>query len=274
MEISAADYERFCKYLESVSGITLGANKGYLIRSRLSRIMEEVQAATLGDLLNTLERTSSASLKVRVIDAMTTNETLWFRDEYPFDILKETIFPELGGARGLPIRIWSAAASTGQEAYSISMTVSEFQQSRPGSLSAGVQILATDISPSVIRQAREGTYDELEINRGLSPERRSRYFTKVGTRMRVRDDIKARVDFREGNLQQNFSMLGPFDIVFCRNVLIYFSNENKRDILARIGKVLKPKGYLFLGGSEPMANYSTDFDMVRCPRGVVYRLRG
>lgn len=273
MEISPEDYERFCRYLESASGITLGANKGYLIRSRLSRIMEEVNAPTLGALLNMLDRSASASLKVRVIDAMTTNETLWFRDEYPFEILKDTIFPEIGGPRGLPIRIWSAASSSGQEAYSISMTVSEYQQSRPGTLSAGVQILGTDIAPSVLRQAREGVYDELEIKRGLSAERRNRFFTRDGAKLRVRDEVKARVEFRECNLLQNFSMLGPFDVVFCRNVLIYFSNENKRDILARIAKVLKPKGYLFLGGSEPLASYSQEFDMVRCARGVVYRLR-
>ncbi|MFO1435169.1 MAG: protein-glutamate O-methyltransferase CheR [Gammaproteobacteria bacterium] len=273
-EISPQDYERFCRYLEAASGITLGANKGYLIRSRLSRIMDEVATPTLGDLLNMLERSASPNLKVRVVDAMTTNETLWFRDEYPFEILRDMIFPELGGSRGQPIRIWSAASSTGQEAYSISMVVSEYQQARPGTLSAGVSVLATDISPSVIRQARDGGYDELEINRGLSMERRNKFFTKVGERMRVRDDVRARVEFREVNLQQSFSMLGPFDVVFCRNVLIYFSNDNKRDILARIAKVLKPRGFLFLGGSEPMASYSSEFDMVRCPRGVVYRLRG
>ncbi|MCC6714569.1 MAG: protein-glutamate O-methyltransferase CheR [Gammaproteobacteria bacterium] len=274
MDISTEDYERFCRYLESASGITLGANKGYLIRSRLSRIMEEVNAPTLGALLNLLDRSSSASLKVRVIDAMTTNETLWFRDEYPFEILKDTIFPEIGGPRGLPVRIWSAASSSGQEAYSVSMTVSEYQQARPGTLSAGVQILGTDIAPSVLRQAREGVYDELEINRGLSAERRSRFFTRDGAKLRVREELKARVEFRECNLLQAFSMLGPFDVVFCRNVLIYFSNDNKRDILARIAKTLKPKGYLFLGGSEPLASYSQEFEMVRCPRGVVYRLRG
>lgn len=274
LDISTEDYDRFCRYLESASGITLGANKGYLIRSRLSRIMEEVGAPTLGTLLNLLDRGSSASLKVRVIDAMTTNETLWFRDEYPFEILKDTIFPEIGGPRGLPIRIWSAASSSGQEAYSISMMVSEYQQARPGTLTAGVQILGTDIAPSVLRQAREGVYDELEINRGLSVERRSRFFTREGAKLRVRDELKARVEFRDCNLLQGFSMLGPFDVVFCRNVLIYFSNDNKRDILARVAKTLKPKGYLFLGGSEPLASYSQEFDMVRCPRGVVYRLRG
>ena len=272
-EYSPQDYDRFCRYLESVSGITLGANKGYLIRSRLGRIMDEVQVTTLGDLLNLLESSASAALKVRVIDAMTTNETLWFRDEYPFEILKDTIFPEFGSTRGGTVRLWSAASSSGQEAYSISMTVSEYQQSRPGSLGASVQVLATDISPSVIKQARDGIYDELEINRGLSAERRNRFFTKVGDRLRIRDDIKARVEFREVNLLQSYTSLGMFDVIFCRNVLIYFSNDNKKDILARMAKALRPKGFLFLGGSEPMANYSQEFEMVRCPRGVVYRLR-
>jgi chemotaxis protein methyltransferase CheR len=236
--------------------------------------MEELATPTLGDLLNMLERTNSASLKMRVIDAMTTNETLWFRDEYPFEILKDTIFPEIGGPRGLPIRIWSAASSSGQEAYSISMTISEYQMSRPGLLAAGVQVLATDISPSMLKQAREGLYEELEVSRGLSQERRSRFFTSVGSKLRVRDDIRSRVEFREVNLLQNFAALGSFDVVFCRNVLIYFSNDNKRDILSRIARQMKPRGFLFLGGSEPLANYSQDFDMVRCPRGVVYRLRG
>jgi len=271
-EISAEDYDRFCKYLESVCGITLGANKGYLVRSRLSRIMEEAKVASIGDLVRSLERGVSPSLKVRVIDAMTTNETLWFRDEYPFEILREMIFPELGGPRAQPIRVWSSASSSGQEPYSISITVAEHQMQRPGTLPMGVQIVATDISASMLKQARSGLYDDLEINRGLSAERRMRFFTREGNKLKVRDDIRTRVDFREANLLQSFATLGQFDAVFCRNVLIYFSHENKRDILSRIARTLRPRGFLFLGGSEPIANYSNEFDMVRCPRGVVYRL--
>ena len=272
-EISINDYQRFCRYLETACGITLGANKSYLVRSRLGRIMEDLSTPSLGQLVEMLERGALPSLKVRVIDAMTTNETLWFRDEYPFEMLRDTILPELHGQRAGPLRIWSAACSSGQEPYSISMTVAEYQQQRPGGLAAGVQIVATDISPSMLKQARDGLYDELEIGRGLSLERQARFFTRVGDKLRIRDEVKGRVEFREVNLLQAFSLFGDFDVVFCRNVLIYFSNDNKRDIISRIAKVLQPRGYLFLGGSEPLASYSQDFDMVRCPRGVVYRLR-
>jgi len=153
------------------------------------------------------------------------------------------------------------------------MTVHEYLEKNPGRLPSGVEIIATDISPTALNQAREGLYDRLEIARGLSAERRSSYFTREDGKLRVRNDIRKRVAFREINLLQSYVGLGRMDIVFCRNVLIYFSNDNKREILARIARVLKPGGYLFLGGAEPMANYSDAFEMVRCQRGVVYRLK-
>ena len=271
-EISKEDYDRFCRYLETASGITLGANKGYLISSRLNRIMEEAAVSSLGALVDTLAKGGSPGLKVKVIDAMTTNETLWFRDEYPFELLKEMILPELGGQRPQPIRIWSAACSSGQEPYSISMAISEYQQTRPGALQVPLQIVATDISGSMLKQARGGLYDELELNRGLSAERRVRFFTREDKKLKVRPDIANRVEFRELNLLQSYGGLGQFDVVFCRNVLIYFSNDNKRDILSRIARTLRPNGYLFLGGSEPIVNYSQQFEMVRSARGVAYRL--
>ena len=270
-EISNDDYERFCRYLETASGITLGANKAYLVSSRLNRIMEEAGVSGLGALVKKLEQGASPTLKVKVVDAMTTNETLWFRDEYPFELLKDMILPELGGQRPQPIRFWSAACSSGQEPYSISMTISEFQQSRPGVLQVPVQIVATDISASMLKQARAGIYDELELNRGLSPERRVRFFTKEEKKLKVRAEVAARVEYRELNLLQSYGGLGQFDVVFC-NVLIYFSNDNKRDILSRIARTLRPGGYLFLGGSEPIVNYSQQFEMVRGARGVAYRL--
>lgn len=271
-EISKEDYERFCRYLETASGITLGANKGYLISSRLNRIMDEAAVPSLGALVDILNKGGSPSLKVKVIDAMTTNETLWFRDEYPFEFLKEIILPELGGQRPQPIRIWSAACSSGQEPYSISMVISEYQQSRPGALQVPLQIVATDISGSMLKQARGGLYDELELNRGLSAERRMRFFTRAEKKLKVRPDVANRVEFRELNLLQSYGGLGQFDVVFCRNVLIYFSNDNKRDILSRIARTLRPNGFLILGGSEPIVNYSQQFEMVRSARGVAYRL--
>jgi chemotaxis protein methyltransferase CheR len=273
-EISTEDYDRFCRYLEIASGITLGANKAYLVSSRLNRIMDEAGLSSLGALVEALNKGGSPGLKVRVVDAMTTNETLWFRDEYPFELLKEMILPQLGGQRPQPIRIWSAACSSGQEPYSISMAVSEYQQTRPGALQVPVQIVATDISASMLKQARGGVYDELELNRGLSAERRVRFFTREGNKLKVRAEVANRVEFRELNLLQSYGGLGQFDIVFCRNVLIYFSNDNKRDILSRIARVLRPNGHLFLGGSEPIVNYSQQFEMVRGSRGVTYRLAG
>lgn len=273
-EISNEHYDRFCRYLESASGITLGANKAYLVSSRLNRIMDEAGLASVGALVDLLSKGGSPSLKVRVIDAMTTNETLWFRDEYPFDLMKEMILPQLGGQRPQPIRIWSAACSSGQEPYSISMAVSEYQQVRPGALQVPVQVVATDISASMLKQARAGVYDELELNRGLSAERRVRFFVREDKKLKVRPEVANRVEFRELNLLQSYGGLGLFDVVFCRNVLIYFSNDNKRDILSRIARTLRPNGHLFLGGSEPIVNYSQQFEMVRGARGVAYRLVG
>ncbi len=268
-----SEYSRFCRFLEDTCGITLGEGKGYLVRSRLARIQKDEGTATLGELIDKLERTRSQALRVRIIDAMTTNETLWFRDTHPFDVLKDMLLPEYAKSPAGALRIWSAACSTGQEPYSISMVVHEYLEKNPGRLSSGVEIIATDISPTVLNQAREGLYDRLEIARGLSAERRNKYFTQEDDKLRLREDIRKRVKFHEINLLQSYVGLGRMDIVFCRNVLIYFSNDNKRGILSRIARVLKPGGYLILGGSEPLANYSTAFEMVRCQRGVIYRLK-
>ena len=272
--VSKADYERFCRFLEKSSGIVLGPGKMYLVSSRLAPILREQGLASLGELVQRLETTRSQALRVAVVDAMTTNETLWFRDGHPFEILKDEVLENLSGPRAGPVRIWSAACSSGQEPYSISMAVQEYLEKNPGKLPAGGEIIATDISPSVLKQAREGVYEELELRRGLSDERRRRFFRDLGDgRMQVRDDIRRRGNFRELNLMQSYVGLGRLDVVFLRNVLIYFSQEKKSDILRRVVQTLRSPGYLFLGGSEPMASYSDAFEMVRCRRGVVYRLK-
>ena len=275
-DISAADYARFCTFLENSSGILLGQNKEYLVKNRLRSILEETREKSLSGLLNVIENGSQNALRSRVIDAMTTNETLWFRDTHPFEILKETVFPKLSTElRGQPrpIRIWSAASSTGQEAYSISITANEYQKRNLGYLPQNVEIVATDISQTALQQAKEGVYDDYEIIRGLSEQHQQQYFAQDGHKRRIISEIKQRVRFQELNLLQSYSLLGQFDIIFCRNVLIYFSNDIKADILSRMERSLKPGGYLFLGGSEPIANYSDAFDMVRCKQGVVYRLK-
>lgn len=270
---TASDYERFCRYLENACGITLDKNKGYLVRSRIGRLVDESYGGSLGALVSALEGGASLTVRARVIDAMTTNETLWFRDGHPFTALTEMIFPEFSTARTNALRIWSAASSTGQEPYSISISIAEYLAAKPGALPKDIEIIATDISPSVLQQARAGVYDQFEIARGLSPERQKRFFVPTGESMQVRGEIARRVQFRELNLLHGYTSLGPFDVVFLRNVLIYFSNENKKLIISKIVKQLKPRGFLFLGGSEPLGNYSTDFEMVRYGRGVVYRLK-
>lgn len=266
------DYDDFRAFLEKSCGLVLGENKHYLVTSRLSRLMDEFSVGSVGELLKLRKQGGPAGLRERVIEAMTTKETYFFRDVFPFDILKSRIFPELVKRNADPVRVWSAACSSGQEAYSISMTVSEYQSLRPGSLRT-VQIVGTDISKAVVQEARNARYDQLSMARGLSTERRDRFFQRDGERWVVRPEIANRATFREFNLLESYAILGRFDVIFCRNVLIYFSPDNKRDILERIAQALNPGGYLFLGASESMANYSNAFEMVRCDPGVVYRKR-
>jgi len=267
--ITASDYQEFCHFLEKSCGIVLGENKHYLVNSRLKKILEENDISGVGLLLKRLGMDSR--LKARVVDAMTTNETYWFRDAHPFKALKEVILPELVGKNVKRPRIWSAASSTGQEPYTISMMVDEYLSTKRGGLTE-VDIIATDISPSVLEIARKGEYDELSLSRGLAAEYRQLYFVHDKQCWRVREDIRRRVRFNELNLMANFSAQGKFHIIFCRNVLIYFSTDLKKDIINRMADVLEPSGYLFLGGSESMASYSTRFETVRYSGGLVYKL--
>lgn len=269
--IAANDYDLFRRYLEDACGIVLGENKHYLVTSRLKRVTEDFGFTSLSEMMNTLVKGNDRHLRENVVDAMTTNETMWFRDVYPFEILKKELLPELA-AKKTPIRIWSAASSTGQEAYSISMTTSEFQQSNPGKLTSSVEIVGTDISQTVVNKAKQGGYDELSVVRGLSPERRDKFFRKKDDNWVIAPDIMQRTRFTELNLLNNYALLGKFDIIFCRNVLIYFSSEMKKDILERMGEILKPGGTLILGGSESPTGYTKAFGMQRYPDGVVYRL--
>ncbi len=272
--ISPEEYRDFRTFLEKACGIVLGENKQYLVSSRLSRVMHEFNLKSFGDLVAAIKRDGQTLLRSRIVEAMTTNETSWFRDNHPFATLKELIFPQLGKLRRNPIRVWSAACSSGQEPYSISMTVHEFQMSNPGVMSGEVAIVATDISPAIVNQARSARYDSLSMARGLSLERKQRYFRLEGDMMEIIPAVRTRVQFRELNLLQSYALLGRFDVIFCRNVLIYFAGDSKRDILERLGRALNPGGYLFLGGSESITGLSDAFEMVRHGGGVVYRLKG
>ncbi len=269
--IDAQDYAEFSRFLSECCGLVLGENRQYLVSSRLSRLLNEFSFAKVEDLLKALRRAADPTLKSRVIDAMTTNETSWFRDNYPFEILRHLLLPELA-ARQKPIRIWSAACSSGQEPYSISMIVSEWEASVP-SRTATISILATDLSESVLADARSGLYDGLSIVRGLTPERRQRFFDAVDNGHRIKPEIQRRVRFQKLNLMESYAALGKFDIVFCRNVLIYFSAETKRRIFDGIARQMDAGGYFFVGASEAVNSYTDAFEMLRTPHGAVLRRR-
>lgn len=273
-EISQEDYRAFKEFLQESSGILLGENKQYLVKSRLRRIMAENRFNTLGELVEQLRRNPRGSLPETVIDAMTTNETLWFRDTHPFRILEEQLLPEMAQVSGSqPLRIWSAACSTGQEPYSIAMVIDEYRRRNPGKLRRPVEIVATDVSKPVIQAARQGEYELLALGRGLSADRQKKYFEqKSSGSWQVRKEIRDMVSFREHNLLERFN-LGQFDIVFCRNVLIYFSSDLKQDILVRIHGVLRKGGYLILGASESLNSLNQYYEMVQCRPGIIYRAR-
>lgn len=270
-EITPQEYESFKSFLQEACGILLGENKQYLVKSRLRRIMEEHKLSTLNELLERIKHSRRSNLREVVIDAMTTNETLWFRDNHPFRILQERLLPEFADRKtSQSLRIWSAAASTGQEPYSVAMIIEEFRRQRPGKL-RDVKITATDISKSVLEVARRGEYEMIAIGRGLSPERQKQFFTPATNgSWQIKPNIKAMVEFREMNLLERY-MLGKFDIVLCRNVLIYFSAELKKDILTRIHATLNPGGYLILGASESLSGLPHLYEMVHCSPGIIYR---
>ena len=270
--LSPEEYRIFQEFLQKTCGIVLGENKHYLVTSRLIGLLEEFGVSSVSELLAQLRNGRAAALQDRVIEAMTTNETFWFRDGFPFEIYRNQLLPELAAKNASSVKIWCAACSTGQEPYSLSIATQEYLQVQPGRLKAPVQIVGTDISPAVLREAAAARYDALSIARGLSPERRQRYFTVTPEgRFEVRPEIRQRVSFRVLNLLQSYSAMGKFDIIFCRNVLIYFSVDLKRDIVERLGQCLNPGGILFLGASESMAGLSSAFEMVRCNPGVMYR---
>lgn len=270
-DLQDKEYVLFRDFLEQQCGIVLGENKQYLVKSRLAPLMQRFSVASLSELVNKTLSPFERQLRSAVIDAMTTNETLWFRDTYPYELLKKQIFPELEkDCRTL--KIWSAASSSGQEPYSIAMTALEYQQTRPGAFSLGVHVLGTDISNTMLEHCQRAEYDGLALSRGLSPERRSKFFEDSGKgMMRVKDNVRKNVSFRHLNLLDSYTLLGKFDIIFCRNVLIYFSADVKEKIIRQFAQSLNPKGYLFLGASESLSSLNNDFDMLRCNPGIIYR---
>ncbi|MCW8834039.1 MAG: protein-glutamate O-methyltransferase CheR [Colwellia sp.] len=270
-QLDDKSYNQFRTFLEQQCGIVLGENKQYLVKSRLAPLMSKFNISSLSELVTSTLSPVERQLRAAVIDAMTTNETLWFRDDYPFKLLQRQLLPDFADKR-TPVKIWSAASSSGQEPYSIAMSVLEYQEKNPGAFPRGVQVIGTDISTTMLEHCKFGHYDSLALARGLSEERKSKFF-EVGENgmLKVKEQVKKMVSFRPLNLLNSYSLMGRFDIVFCRNVLIYFSPEIKSQIIGQIHGTLNNAGYLFLGASESLSGLSDDFNMLRCNPGIVYQ---
>jgi chemotaxis protein methyltransferase CheR len=270
-QLDDSSYSKFRIFLEQQCGIVLGDKKQYLVKSRLAPLMAKFDVNSLDQLVNRTLNPVERQLRSAVIDAMTTNETLWFRDDYPFKLLQAKLLTELSKKKS-SLKIWSAASSSGQEPYSIAMSILEFQQNNPKAFPGGVQIVGTDISDTMLDHCKYGHYDLLSLSRGLSAERKRHFFEPGDNGMsKVKSQVKKMVSFRQLNLLNSYSLMGKFDIVFCRNVLIYFSPEIKAKILSQINDTLNPQGYLFLGASESLSGLNQNYNMIRCSPGIIYQ---
>ncbi len=256
--MTPGDYDFLRKLLKERSGLVLNGDKQYLIESRLLPVSRRAGVAGLDGLIGKIRQPGNEQLVVEVVEAMATNESLFFRDKIPFEHFRETILPALLASRANQrrIRIWCAAASTGQEPYSLAMALKEM-----GPALAGwrIDILATDFSLGVLEKARAGIYSQFEVQRGLPIQMLVKYFTQVGDMWQVAPEIRAMVQFRPFNLLNDCAALGHFDVVFCRNVLIYFDAPTKTEVLNRIAKVVASDGYLVLGAAETVIGLTDSF---------------
>lgn len=264
------EFETLRAFLKARSGLSLTPEKRYLVESRLSGVCNRFMIDGLSRLALEIKNGRTPALEKAVVEAMTTNETFFFRDKVPFDIFKDNLLPRYIKDRSSSrrLRIWCAASSTGQEPYSIAMLLNEASARISG---WQVEIVASDISADVLQKAKDGVYTQFEVQRGLPPEFLSRYFTQVGDNWQISQQIRSMVDFREVNLIHDFSSLGQFDIVYCRNVLIYFDLPTKVDVLARLAKALAPDGSLVLGASETVIGVSDAFVLDPGYRGLYNR---
>lgn len=268
MTIDPQDFKFICTLVEKESGIHLTADKEYLVESRLLPVTRKFQLIDIGALVSKLQRAGDAELTRAVIDAMTTNETFFFRDTKPFDYIKDSILPDMLPQLGPKFRVWSAACSTGQEPYSLSILLKE----NP-SLLAGksYSITATDICWEVLDKAQNAVYSQFEVQRGLSIALLMKYFAQSATNKdawKLKDEIRTTVDYKHLNLLEHYTMVGPVDLIMCRNVLIYFETPVKQAILQKMHSMLPPHGVLMLGGSETLIGVTDSFTQYGDMRGV------
>jgi len=264
--VNPPDYEYLRKLLKDNSGLDLSADKQYLIESRLLPLSRKCGLPGIGELVQKMKG-GSASIIAQVVEAMTTNETFFFRDKVPFDLFRDSIMPEMLKARAArrSIRVWCAAGSTGQEPYSLAMCLKEMSAATAG---WRIEILATDISQEVLEKSKAGIYSQFEVQRGLPIQMLVKYFKQNGELWQINADIRAMVQHRQLNLLHDFSQLGVFDAIFCRNVLIYFDQETKINIFNRLARTMEPDGFLVLGAAETVVGLTDVFKPFPDKRGL------
>jgi chemotaxis protein methyltransferase CheR len=272
IRLQPEEHKSLAQYVYSLCSVTLDESKGYLIESRLAGLVEESGCGSYTGLLLRAKSDSSRALERRIVDAITTNETLFFRDTSPFDLLRHKIIPELidrrartGAAR---IRIWSAACSTGQELYSIAILLKELLGDPDR---YGIRLMGTDISDEVVARASRGLFSPVEISRGLSEAQRDRYFVPAAGAWKIRDEIRAMAFFKKMNLMADFSALGRFDVIFCRNVAIYFNERDRITLFGRMERALEADGYLVIGAMESLNGICPQFESKRHLRSTFYQ---
>jgi len=271
LELSPADFDLIRNLVRSRSAIVLEQDKHYLIETRLQMLVKTEGFPSLNHLMAEV-RAEKQAVHTRVVEAMTTNETSFFRDLQPFEAFTKLVLPELLGRREKErrLQIWCAACSTGQEPYSIAMLLREH---RPSLLDWMLQVQASDLANTVLERARKGAFTQLEVNRGLPAMMLCKYFQKQGAEWLVKDELRSMIEFFQMNLITPWPPLSAMDVIFLRNVLIYFDVATKQQILARVRKVLRPDGFLFLGGAETTMNLDDSFERVPYERSGCYRLR-
>lgn len=265
--MTPTDYDFLRKLLKDRSGLVLSADKQYLVESRLLPVARKAGLSTLTELVVKLRGAGAEALTNDVVEAMTTNESFFFRDKLPFEHFQNFIMPALLATRAKQkkIRIWCAAASTGQEPYSIAMVLKEMAKQIEG---FRIEIIGTDISTEVLEKAKAGIYSQFEVQRGLPIQLLVKNFTQVGEMWQIASDVRAMVQFRPLNLLRDFSSLGMMDVIYCRNVLIYFDQATKIDVIDRLAKLMPPDGFLSLGAAETVVGLTDSFKAVAGRRGI------
>lgn len=278
IKIQPEEARALSQYIYSLCGVHLDETKGYLLENRLAPLLQENSCGSFSEFYLKARSDSTKTLPRKIVDAVTTGETSFFRDSAPFDLLQFKLLPELLDRRkkmnpsGLPIslRIWSAACSSGQEVYTTAIVLKE-TLGNPANYS--IHLLGTDISDQAISKASYGVFSRMEIERGLTQERLQRNFTSVENGWKIKDEIRGMASFRKLNLMEDFSALGRFDIIFCRNVAIYFTEADKVRLFSKLGKALASDGALIIGSTESLTGLCPQFEAMRYLRSVYYRLK-